>query len=137
MSYQSKDFQRELPAVSGMSSIDGRHAKDLVRIIRARQRRQDFFPAHLFFDPAWDILLALALANLEQHRVTVSELCTAACAPYTTALRYIQAMIDLGLVVSRDDPLDGRRRFLSMSADAAKCMSAYLNTQPLAEIKVA
>ena len=115
----------------------GRQARDLERIIRARGRRRQFFRTRLFSDPAWDMLLKLAQAGLEQHRITVSELCAAADAPYTTCLRYIQAMVDEGLVERLADPLDCRRKFLSLTPAASKQMSDYLDMPGLADLKAA
>lgn len=117
--------------------LAGRQAEDLARIIRARRRRQQLFSTRLFSDPAWDMLLKLALAELEQRRVCVGELCEAADAPYTTALRYIQAMVDEGMVERVDDPLDGRRKFLSLSAEASRQMSAFLGNPSLSRLKAA
>lgn len=137
MNYHSAGSRLENISHGAMTAAAARQAQDLARIIGARRRRQQFFSTHLFSDPAWDILLTLALSELEQQRVTVSELCGGADAPYTTALRYIQAMIDEGLVVRRDDPLDGRRKFLSLSPGASKQVSAYLNTPSFCAIKAA
>lgn len=137
MNYHSKGSRFATLVRSGMVAGDGQQAKDLARIIRARRGRHHYFPSRLFSDPAWDILLALALANLEQQRLSVSELCKAAEAPHSTALRYIQTLMDEGLIVRLDDPLDRRRRFLSLSEGAASQMSLYLNSQPLAGLKAA
>jgi DNA-binding MarR family transcriptional regulator len=137
MNYQSKGLRFATLIRSGMVAGDGQQAKDLARIIRARRSRQHYFPAHLFADPARDILLALALADLEQQRLSVSELCKAAEAPQSTALRYIQTMVEEGLIETVDDPLDRRRKFLSLSAAAAGQMALYLNSQHLAGLKAA
>src|SRR4051794_8302330 len=68
-------------------------AEDTVRwIIKARNLRSRFLPADLFADPAWDILLELLRAEAAQQRISVSNLCIAANAPPTTALRYIKTM---------------------------------------------
>ena len=137
MNYHSKGARFTTLLRNGMGAVDGHHAKDLARIIRARRSRQQYFPAHLFSDPSWDILLALALAGVEQQRISVSELCKASEAPHTTALRHIQALVDEGLIDRLDDPLDRRRKFLALSPAAAGQMSLYLNTQSLADLKAA
>lgn len=137
MNYHSRGMRFATLVRSGMVAGDGQQAKDLARIIRARRSRQHYFPSHLFSDPAWDILLALALAELEQQRFSVSELCKAADAPHTTALRHIQALMDEGMIVRLHDPLDRRRRFLSLSVSAAHQMSLYLNEQTLGGLKAA
>jgi len=137
MNYHSKGARFATLLRNGMGAVDGHHAKDLARIIRARRSRQEYFPSRLFSDPSWDILLTLALAELEQQRISVGELCKASDAPHTTALRHIQALIEEGLIHRVDDRLDGRRKFLSLSPAAADQMSLYLSAQPLAELKAA
>lgn len=134
------DLARESSAEQaprGATTLNARHAQELSRIIQARRRRRNFFPAHLFSDPAWDILLTLALAHLKQHRVTVTKLCAGSAAPYTTALRYIQAMVDEGLIERFDDPLDGRRKFVSLTKNGSEQMTCFLNMHPASELKAA
>ena len=99
----------------------------LVRsIIRARRLRDQYFRGGLFADPAWDMLLDLMAARLENNRVAVSSLCIAAAVPATTALRWIKALTDRGLFVRSADPQDGRRVYIELSDDAARGLTAYL-----------
>ncbi|HMI40951.1 MAG TPA: MarR family transcriptional regulator [Sphingomicrobium sp.] len=99
---------------------------DAVRaIIRARRLRARYFDAELFADPAWDMLLDLVQAEIDQLRVPVSSLCIAAAVPATTALRWIKTMTDSGLFVRRADPHDGRRVFVEMSQDTSLAMRRY------------
>jgi len=95
-------------------------------IIRARRLRDQFFRGGLFADPAWDMLLDLMAARLEENRVAVSSLCIAAAVPATTALRWIKALTDRGLFVRSADPQDGRRVYIELSDDAARALTAYL-----------
>ena len=85
-------------------------------LIRTRRLREQYLGEGLFADPAWDILLDLFASELEQHRVSVSSLCIAAAVPPTTALRWVTAMIESGLLERRPDPLDRRRAFVALSA---------------------
>jgi DNA-binding MarR family transcriptional regulator len=94
-------------------------------IIRARRLRARYFDAELFADPAWDMLLDLVQAEIDQLRVPVSSLCIAAAVPATTALRWIKTMTDDGLFVRRADPHDGRRVFVEMSPDTSLAMRRY------------
>jgi DNA-binding MarR family transcriptional regulator len=96
--------------------------RKLKSIIKHRHSRGEHFPHELFADPAWDILLDLALAELQQRRVTISSLCTAAQVPATTALRWIKHMTQDGWLVRLDDPLDARRTFISLSREASRKM---------------
>ena len=112
----------------------GRSEKDEPRIdaavvrsiIRARRLRDQYFRGDLFADPAWDMLLDLMAARLEENRVAVSSLCIAAAVPATTALRWIKALTDRGLFVRAADPQDGRRVYIELSDDTARALTAYL-----------
>ncbi|MEA3542743.1 MAG: winged helix DNA-binding protein [Pseudomonadota bacterium] len=103
----------ETPAVTAQQVRD---------MLRARRIRADFLPGDLFADPAWDMLLDLLAARLEQERVSVSSLCIAAAVPPTTALRWIRTLTDKGLVQRHADPHDGRRVFISLAQETAESM---------------
>lgn len=100
-------------------------AADIRRLIRLRRMRDNFFDPALFADPAWDMLLDLMAARIEEDRVAVSSLCIAAAVPPTTALRWIKAMTDHGLFERHADPDDGRRIFIRLSEAAAAAMGRY------------
>jgi hypothetical protein len=96
-------------------------------IIRARRMRDQYFRGAIFADPAWDMLLDLMAARLEDKRVAVSSLCIAAAVPATTALRWIKLLTDRGLFVRSADPQDGRRVYIELSDEAARALAAYLH----------
>lgn len=98
---------------------------NLREIIKLRRLRDRFFQNDLFADPAWDILLDLKAAALEGQRVSVSSLCIAAAVPPTTALRWITAMTENGMLVRRQDPADARRVFIELSEDASAKLDDY------------
>lgn len=100
-------------------------AEGLRSIIKARRLRASHLPGDLFADPAWDMLLDLLQAEIVQHRVPVSSLCIAAAVPATTALRWIKAMTDRGLLLRRDDPHDGRRVFIEMAPSTSASLRRY------------
>lgn len=95
------------------------------RLIDERRDRGAHFAASLFSDPAWDILLVLTLAQSRYRRLTISNLCDAVDAPMTTALRWIGALTDKGLLVRRNDATDKRRKFVELSSEAFAAMAAY------------
>jgi len=101
-------------------------AARLRALIRARRARDQFWEADLFADPAWDMLLDLALARAERRLVAVSSLCIAAAVPPTTALRWIKRLTDEGLFIRSADPRDGRRVFIDLSEACAERMDAFL-----------
>jgi DNA-binding MarR family transcriptional regulator len=102
-------------------------ANDVRRIISARRRRDDIFGDDLFADPAWDILLDLYAAFLEERQVAVSSLCIAAAVPPTTALRWLKLMTKSGWLEREADPIDRRRVYMRLSAKALKTMQNYLD----------
>jgi DNA-binding MarR family transcriptional regulator len=107
--------------------VEGELSSATVRsIIRLRRLREQYFASELFADPAWDMLLDLMAARLDNQHVAVSSLCIAAAVPATTALRWIKMLTDHGLFVRTADPQDGRRVFIELSDQAAAQLSAYL-----------
>lgn len=106
-------------------AVDRHRAKAVRRVLRQRRMREQYFPADLFADPAWDMLLDLYAARLERQPVSVSSLCIAAAVPATTALRWIKTMTDAGLFVREADPLDGRRIFIGLAEAAFDSLARY------------
>lgn len=100
-------------------------SEQLREIIKLRRMRDRFFAPDLFADPAWDILLDLKAAALEGQHVSVSSLCIAASVPPTTALRWITAMTENGMLLRRQDPADARRVFIELSPDTSAKLDDY------------
>ena len=109
-------------------SVSERYIRDMLKL---RRRRDSFFNSELFADPAWDILLELYAADLGQVRITITSLCIAAAVPPTTALRWIKQLENEGIILRRDDPVDGRRKFVMLSPKALDAMNAYFQTVPV------
>ncbi|HEV7341225.1 MAG TPA: MarR family winged helix-turn-helix transcriptional regulator [Sphingopyxis sp.] len=105
--------------------LDRQRAKAVRQMLRQRRMREQFFPADLFADPAWDMLLDLYAARLERQPVSVSSLCIAAAVPATTALRWIKTMTDAGLFIREADPHDGRRIFIALAEGACDALARY------------
>jgi DNA-binding MarR family transcriptional regulator len=97
----------------------------LERLIAERRHRASFLPGGLFSDPAWDILLAMALADARQQRLTISNLSDRVDAPPTTSLRWIVNLTEAGLLVRFNDATDKRRKYLELSLDTRARMAAY------------
>lgn len=116
----------EPEAARGEGAEEALDAAAIRAIIRARRLRENYFPACLFADPAWDMLLDLMAARLEGTPVAVSSLCIASAVPATTALRWIRALTDKGLLVRVADPRDGRRVFIDLSDQTARTLADYL-----------
>jgi DNA-binding MarR family transcriptional regulator len=119
------------PMVPDMATHDQPKAAKVRNLIKLRRLREQHFPADLFADPAWDILLDLYAAQLEGKKVSVSSLCIAASVPPTTALRWITSMTEHGALVRHQDPHDARRVFIGLSDDSEQRLSRYFDSAAL------
>lgn len=117
------DAYRARPAPATRPQVT---SQDVRALLRLRRQRDRMFPAGLFADPAWDMLLDLMAARLAGEQVSVSSLCIAAAVPPTTALRWIRQLSDHGLIMREEDPRDGRRVFVRLSDDGADRMQSWL-----------
>jgi hypothetical protein len=100
-------------------------AETVRAVLRARRLRGRYFPETLFADPAWDMLLDLLQAEISQLRVPVSSLCMAAAVPATTALRWLNRLVQEGVFIRRADPHDGRRVFVQLSPESSGALRRY------------
>jgi DNA-binding MarR family transcriptional regulator len=91
---------------------------------RIRRLRARHLPGLSLGEPAWDILLDLAVAHYWRRETSVTSLCIAADVPSTTALRWINSMTKEGLIVRRPCQRDGRRSFLGISPETYQAMLA-------------
>lgn len=97
------------------------------QILRRRRQREAYFGKHIFADPCWDMLLDLYVAQKKHLRpVSVSSLCIASAVPATTALRWIDTLVQEGLVVRRPDPRDKRRVLVALTDEGSGKMDMLL-----------
>ena len=68
-------------------------------IIKSRTVRKTFFPAKLFGEPAWDLLLTLYATALDEGAITAAQLCEASGAGLLTVGRWIEVLEGEGLVI--------------------------------------
>lgn len=98
-------------------------------LVAARADREAIFQAGLFSDPAWDMLLDLAVAEATGRVSSVTSLCIASGAPTTTALRRIDDLKDAGLIDRTPDPADRRRILVKLTALGRERMEAFVQKQ--------
>lgn len=122
----AEDVQPQLP--SGVTIDKATLIRVVRQMIRSRRIRDRFFHSAHFGEPAWDILLDLTLARLENNTVSVSSVCIASGVPMSTAMRWINEMVAAGLIQRRTDPNDGRRNFVNISPSTMQDMLRYLAT---------
>lgn len=106
------------------------HAKKVKNVIKARRNRATHFDAEMFSDPAWDILLELYAAELQQAEMSVSAIGVMAGVPATTALRWLSMLTAGGLIRRREDPLDRRRVYVTLSPEGGARMRRYFDALP-------
>lgn len=94
--------------------------------IEHRRLRRRFLPEELFHEPAWDMLLALYVADQDGAVMNVKTLVSCADAPVTTSQRWIEHLAKLRLVTRVVDPIDRRRIEVSLSPEGLKAMEVYL-----------
>lgn len=97
------------------------------QLLARRQARFNYFPADLFHEPAWDMLLALYLAHDDGRLMNVKALVASASAPATTSQRWIEHLAKLKLVDRVVDPDDRRRIEVSLSGTGVDSVEAYLD----------
>jgi hypothetical protein len=122
------NLERMSPPVTANCFVEAPTEMEVRKVIRARRARERFFNADLFADPAWDILLDLFASSLANQRATISSVCAAAAVPATTGLRWVRNLEECGLITRHDDPLDGRRTFLSLSWEANLAMASFFKS---------
>lgn len=91
-----KDLNRERLASSALDQY------------RLRRKRTNHFPAELFAEPAWDILLDLFVAKIRNRNISVTSACIASDVPSTTALRWLNLLEEMNLVRREQHETDSR-----------------------------
>jgi predicted transcriptional regulator len=108
------------PAASELST-------QLSMIMSFRERRRSILDYDFFGEPAWDMLLDLTEAHMRGKDISMTSLCVASHAPQSTAFRYIQLMLNAGLIEREDDPLDRRRINLRLTKRGLASMQELLS----------
>jgi DNA-binding MarR family transcriptional regulator len=84
-------------------------------IYKSRRLRQKFFPEDIFADPAWDILLLLYSLEHSRRRVSLSAVCASAGVPESTGHRWIDRLMEIGMVYREKHPNDRRIYWLRLT----------------------
>ncbi|MEM6909753.1 MAG: winged helix DNA-binding protein [Pseudomonadota bacterium] len=90
-----------------------------------RQRTAIFGNVELFGEPAWDILLDLYIAHVENKAVSVSSACIGSASPPTTGLRWLGVLAEHDLVLREHDPEDQRRVLVRLTDRGLDAMDTY------------
>lgn len=112
--------------------LDDRTLVDLAKVIyRLRRRRSRHFADKLFGEPSWDMLLDLFIKRVHGERISITSLCIAGAVPPSTALRWIQILVDDGLVErtkTQDDQRLAMVQLTNTGVDAMReCLSEWFD----------
>lgn len=122
----------KLTEVDPGAGADGapRLRSDYLRaVVAARTDREQIFKSDVFSDPAWEVLLDLAMAEASGRFVSVTSLCLASGVATTTALRRMDELQDLGLIERFPDGSDRRRTLVRLTEVGRSRMGVYLEKQ--------
>ena len=126
MARLAEDLENDRPVLDASpQQIRELAASKLRKMIATRTLRDRILPAHIFADPAWDMLLDLAVAQHDGRRISISSLSLAARVPTTTALRWIKSLQGQGILTIEEDDHDGRRRYVKLSDDMFERLVAF------------
>jgi predicted transcriptional regulator len=100
-----------------------------------RLRDKIFGDGSLFGEPAWDILLDIANAEVAGKRLSVTSVCIGACVPATTALRWLKILETKGLIFREGDGADARRSYVRLTATGYMKIELYCKGVRIARTK--
>jgi DNA-binding response OmpR family regulator len=102
-----------------------RRREALKELKTIRRDRSAYFPADLFSDPCWEMLLDLYDARLADEEVTVTSLGAASGVPLTTALRRMEALQAHGLIDRVEDRSDKRRTIMRLTDQGLRAVENF------------
>ena len=96
------------------------------RLLDMRRKRVAIFGPQMFAEPAWEMVLNLYVDE-GGRRHTQTSLCELSGASRSTSMRWIDYLLDQGLVCREDHPTDKRRNFVSLSEKGRALLDLYLS----------
>ena len=122
------DEEAEQLRLSARSAPTEKELRRLAYTIYSNRRLRDrVADRRLFGEPAWDMLLALYCLPPRGEMLTVTTLSYAADCPQSTGLRWQKVLSESGLIERGPDGIDGRRKFIRLTADGKQLMLRVLS----------
>jgi|SRR5579872_1194477 len=94
-------------------------------IVEMQKLRRRYFPAAMFGEPAWDILLAVYLASAKSDR-TIDRLANSSGAPISTAIRWLRYLEAEGLVMLDASVHDPAQKQVYLTDKANRSLRLFL-----------
>ena len=94
-------------------------------ILTLRQKRAELFGPSMFGEPAWEMLLQL-YSMAGASRQSMSRLAQLSGTSKATALRWIDYLLDRGLIIRQPHPTDLRTAFVELTDKGREKLEAYL-----------
>jgi predicted transcriptional regulator len=113
-------------------------ARYAVTELEWRSRRNNSFGSSAMLgEPTWELLLDLFVNWKRGNQVTVTSACVASSVPITTALRYISALVEAGLVARKPSPDDRRMHLVHLTQRGLELVrsSVIIRLQSLHELR--
>lgn len=127
--------RREHSIASEKQDLDRLAALARRMIIERRLRDRLLDLPEIFGEPAWDIMLDLFVASVDNRLVSTTSACLSSTAPATTGLRYLRVLEDKGLVERVPDEEDGRVVNVRLTESAVgkmvQLLSRYAKSSPV------
>lgn len=80
-----------------------------------------------FENPPLNILLELFIQTGECRKTPVKNICLASCAPNSTAIRWLNRLMESGFVSKTDDREDARRSLVDLTPRGRDAVVRYLS----------
>lgn len=94
-------------------------------VVRLRKKRSAFFPAAMFGEPAWDILLAIYTWD-QVREPTVTSLANVIGTPQSSAIRWLDYLEAQRFVFRESHPTDRRSSIAQLTDMGRAGLEAYL-----------
>lgn len=122
------------PSDAERSSDEGTTAESLVSrariIFQSRKARMRHFNRAMFGEPAWDMMLALYITDIDGSRLTASRLAELIEQPFSSVLRWIDYLEKERFIERKQHPTDKRVLQIRLLEKGRQTMEAYLSTAP-------
>lgn len=125
------DFLALKRILSSLADVDREEAADedsaryVARLMFDMRRvRSELFPASMFNEPAWDMLIALYIAP---RAPALTDLARATDTPLSTAVRWLEYLENHSLVVREGCPTDRRSYSISLTDNARASLRALFS----------